>query len=88
MVNGDSDMSVVISDEILSAAGMSGAELIQEVAVLLFQKEKLTLGQASRLAGMSQAQFQHLLASRQVPVHYDVAEFEADLKTLRTMGRL
>jgi predicted HTH domain antitoxin len=81
-------MSVVIPDEILRATGMSEAELLQEVAVLLFQKEKLTLGQASQLAGMSQLQFQHLLASRQIPIHYDVAEFEDDLRMLRDLGRL
>jgi len=81
-------MSVVISDEILQITRMSVAELLQEIAILLFQKEKLTLGQASRLAGITQLQFQHLLASRQIPVHYDVEEFEADLVTLREMGRL
>ncbi|NEQ19170.1 MAG: UPF0175 family protein [Microcoleus sp. SIO2G3] len=81
-------MSLVISDEILHAARMSEAELKQEIAVMLFQKEKLTLGQASRLAGMNQLQFQHLLASRQIPVHYNVEDFEADIKTLREMGRL
>jgi predicted HTH domain antitoxin len=67
---------------------MSEEELSQEIAILLFQKEKLTLGQAIRLAGMTRLQFQHLLASRQIPVHYDVAEFEEDLKTLKELGRL
>lgn len=81
-------MSVVIPDEILYATGRSEAEFLREIAVLLFQQEKLSLGQASRLAGMSRLQFQHLLASRQIPLHYDVAEFEADLQTLREMGRL
>ncbi len=81
-------MGLVIPDEILQATHMSAIELKQEIAVLLFQKEKLTLGQASRFAGISQLQFQHLLASRQIPVHYDVAEFEEDLKTLRELGRL
>lgn len=81
-------MSVVIADEILHATRMSEAELKQEIAVMLFQKEKLTLAQASRLAGMNRLQFQHLLASRQIPVHYDVAEFEADIKTLQEMGYL
>src|SRR4029450_6324056 len=57
-------MSLVITDEILQSARMSATELSQEIAVLLFQREKLTLGQASRLASMSQLQFQHLLASR------------------------
>lgn len=81
-------MSLVISDAILHTARMTAEELAQEVAVLLYQKDKLSLGQASQLAEMSQLQFQHLLASRQIPVHYDVAEFEADLRTLREMGRL
>lgn len=81
-------MSLVIPDDILQATRMSAAELKQELAVLLFQREKLTLGQASRLAEMSQVQFQHLLASRYIPLHYDVAEFEEDLRTLRELGRL
>lgn len=81
-------MGLVIPDEILQATHMSQAELSQEIAILLFQKERLTLGQASRLAGTSQLQFQHLLASRQIPVHYDVAEFEQDLKTLQELKRL
>jgi predicted HTH domain antitoxin len=69
-------------------ARMTAAELAQEIAILLYEKEKLTLGQASQLAQMSQSPFQFLLASRQIPIHYGVAEFEADLQTLRDMGRL
>lgn len=81
-------MSLIIPDEIIQTIHMTPAELIQEIAILLYQKEKLTLGQASHLAGIGQLQFQFILASRQIPLHYDVAEFEADLKTLREMGRL
>ena len=67
---------------------MSEAEMLQELALALFQREKLTFGQASRLAGMSHWQFQHLLASRRIAIHYDVAELEADVQTLRDLGRL
>ncbi len=80
-------MSIVIPDEILHTIHMTAGELMQEIAILLYQKERLTLGQASRLAGMSQLQFQFLLASRQIPVHYSIANFDADLKTLREMDR-
>ena len=79
-------MGVFIPDDILQATRMSAEELKRELAILLFQKEKLTLGQAGRLAGMNLLQFQHLLASRQIPVHYDVAEFEEDLKALQELG--
>lgn len=81
-------MSLVISDDVLEIAHMTATELAQEIAVLLYQRDKLTLGQASQLARMSQLQFQHLLASRSIAVHYGVADFEADLQTLREMGRL
>jgi predicted HTH domain antitoxin len=81
-------MSVIISDEILQAARLTATEMRQEIAVLLFQREKLSIGQASRLAEMPQWQFQALLASRQIPLHYDIDEFDADLQTLRKLGRL
>ena len=81
-------MSLVISDSILHSANMSPGELSAEIAVMLFQKGKITLAQASRLAGMNRLQFQHLLASREICVHYDVEDFEEDMKTLKRLGRL
>ena len=79
-------MSVVISDELLQTTHMSADELMQELAILLYQKEKLSMGQACRLAGMHRLQFQHLLASREIPIHYDMSYCEQDLKTLRDLN--
>ncbi|GBC95185.1 hypothetical protein HRbin16_00972 [bacterium HR16] len=79
-------MSLIIPDEVLQAARMTEDEVKQELAILLFQREKITLGQAADLAGMSLLQFQMLLASRRIPLHYDVADFEQDLKTLRELN--
>jgi len=81
-------MSVTIPDEVLAATRMSEAEMKREIAVMLFQMEKLTLAQASRFAGINRIAFQHLLASRQISVHYGVEDFEQDIKNLREMGRL
>ncbi len=81
-------MALAISNDILRTAGMSEDELRIEISVMLFQKEKLTLAQSSRLAGMNRLRFQHLLASRDIGPHYDVAEFEEDLQTLKELGRL
>jgi predicted HTH domain antitoxin len=79
---------MTIPDEILQAAHMSEAEMLQEIAVLLYTREKVTLALASRLAGMDRLRFQHLLASRGIPVNLDVSDFEQDLETLRSLGRL
>ena len=62
-------MSVFIPDKIIVATRMTEAEMKQEIAVMLFEKEKLTLVQASRFALMNRVAFQHLLASRQIPIH-------------------
>jgi predicted HTH domain antitoxin len=67
---------------------MYESEMRQEIAVLLFEKEKLTLAQAARLAGMKRLAFQQLLAGREISIHYAVEEFEQDLRTLRDLGRL
>lgn len=79
-------MDFTIPDEIVKSTRMTASELAQEIAVMLFQKGKLTLGQAARLADMSQYQFQHLLASRKIPIHYDVSEFEDDVETIKRIN--
>ncbi|MEM7594906.1 MAG: UPF0175 family protein [Cyanobacteria bacterium P01_A01_bin.83] len=80
-------MSVIVPDEILTATRMNEAEMRQEIAVMLFQREKLTLAQASRFANMHCVAFQHLLASRRIPIHYGVEDFEQDIQNLREIGK-
>lgn len=82
-------MSVIISDEVLQATQMSEAEFKQEIAVILFQTGKLTLGHASKLAGMDKILFKQLLKERKIPLYYyDVEDYEQDLKNLRELGDL
>jgi predicted HTH domain antitoxin len=79
-------MAVLIPDEVLNAAKISDAEMLQEIAILLFQQERLTLAQASRLANMPRLHFQKLLASRQIPVHYDVAKLDAEMAMMQKIS--
>jgi predicted HTH domain antitoxin len=81
-------MSLMISDDVLRSTRMSEPEMRQEIAVMLYGREKLTLEQAADLAGMPQINFRQLLASRDVLIHYDIEDFEGDLRTLRELGRL
>ncbi len=81
-------MSVIVPDEIIATTGLSDSEMKQEIAIMLFAQEKLTLAQASRFSGVDRMTFQHLLASRKIPVHYDVSDFEKDLENLREIGRI
>ena len=75
---------VAITDDLLRAACISEREFRQEAAVLLFQKG-LPLMKAADLAEMDRFAFQHLLASRQIPVHYDADDFDHDVRALQSL---
>ena len=78
-------MTIELTDNLLQGTGLSAQDIILRLAILLFEEEKLTLGQASKLAGLHQIQFQRELATREIPIHYGIEEFEADMKTLENM---
>jgi len=75
-------MIVEIPDQIINQSGLSAGEILLKVAIVLFQEEKLTLGQASRLAGLHQFEFQKELAAREIPVHYGEEDYQNDLRTI------
>lgn len=80
-------MSVIISDEFLQTAHITPQEIKQEIAIFLFQKAKLTLAQAASFAEINRVAFQHLLASRNIAIHYNQTDFEQDLKTVEDVLR-
>jgi predicted HTH domain antitoxin len=83
----DTLVSISIPREVLRAARMTPEEIRRELAVHLFQQGRLSFGKARELAQMSVWTFQLLLGSRAIPVHYGIAEYEEDLKTLKELGQ-
>ncbi len=81
-------ITIDIPRTVLHAARVTTGELKRELAITLFQKGKLSFGKARELAEMTVWEFQQLLGSRKIPVHYDVAEYEEDLAILRERGCL
>lgn len=75
-------MALIIEDKDLQLAGISEQELLIEIAVLLYQKGKLSLGKASEMAKMQKVYFQKELAKREVDANYDEQELEKDLRFL------
>lgn len=75
-----------ITVDLPDALQISEADLRTELAISLFQQERITLGTASQLAGLHSIEFQQLIASRGICVHYDVEDLEQDLKSLREDG--
>lgn len=79
-------MTIKIPDSLLLHTGLSQEGILLRIALILFAEEKLTLGQASQLAGLHQMLFQKELAKRKIPIHYGIEEFEADMKTIKKLG--
>ena len=50
--------NLIITKDFLRSAKMTAQELAIEIAVYLYEKERLTLGQAKRLADLDQISFQ------------------------------
>jgi predicted HTH domain antitoxin len=81
-------MTLTLPDDLLRSTQLTETELRAEIALTLFQQEKLTLGQAALLTGIPQLDFQRLLASRHIPIHYGIEEMEQDLQRTKRPRRL
>lgn len=77
-----------IPQDILESARLTASELKVEMAVYLYASGRLSIGKARELAEMSLWQFRQLLASRQISPHFDESDLDADVETLKELGRL
>jgi predicted HTH domain antitoxin len=74
---------VIIDDKVFEWANMTENQLLEDIAIMLYQKQKLTFGQAAQTAKMSQAAFQFLLGRNQIPTNYGVADLMDDMTTIQ-----
>ncbi|NJN22654.1 MAG: UPF0175 family protein [Leptolyngbya sp. RL_3_1] len=72
-----------IPDKLAQSDGFTQTDWLREIAIALFQQELIILGTASKIAGMHQIEFQALLSDRGLCVHYDLADYQADITSLR-----
>lgn len=75
-------MVIDIPTQIMEQIHMTPEQIRLELAVYLYDKKRLTLGQAKRLAGLGQIAFQQELAKRDVYIHYDMIDFQKDIANL------
>jgi len=65
---------------------MSPEEVPLELAVTLYAQQRLSIGKARELAGMSLWEFRQVLAARGIPPHYGAEDLADDVATLRELG--
>jgi predicted HTH domain antitoxin len=77
-----------LPDSLSQTETFSQSDWLREIAIALFQQERISLSRASKIAGIEIMDFQKLLASRGICVHYDVEDLEQDVQHLRDRGWL
>jgi len=71
-----------LPDSLNQTETFNQSDWLREIAIALFQQERISLGRASKIAGMEIMSFQKLLAHRGICVHYDVEDLDQDVQHL------
>lgn len=80
-------MNIAVADELLRGIAITPAEALLDFAIGLYTERKASLGRAAAVAGVPQAEFLREMGRRKVPLHYDVADFEADCRVVAELRR-
>lgn len=76
-------MDLVILEKVLNQAEITAEELRVEIAVHLYDHGRLSMGQATSLAGIDVLAFQKELGKRDILMKYDVEDLREDLENLK-----
>jgi predicted HTH domain antitoxin len=77
-----------LPDSLSQTETFNQSDWLREIAIALFQQERISLSRASKIAEMEIMDFQKLLADRGICVHYDVEDLEQDVQHRRDRGWL
>lgn len=76
-------VTIEVPEELLQSAGLTEEDLLVELAIHLYKEQRLTMGQARRMADLDINRFWAELDKRNLSVNYDENDLEQDLETIR-----
>jgi predicted HTH domain antitoxin len=74
---------IILPGNLFEHSGKTEAELRLALAIFLYRELKLPAGKAGEFAGLSRIEFWEELGKRNIPLNYDVKEFEQDVENIR-----
>lgn len=77
-------MTIQIPDDILAHAHLSEEYLKTQLAMVLYEKNILSFGQARKLSGLNVLSFQEVLGKNKIAAHYDSEDLAMDLINLES----
>ncbi len=75
-------MALIIRDSELQQANLTAEELKFEIAIMLYQRGKLSSGKARKFANMSRVAFHKILGERKIEFNYTEEDLDQDFDYL------
>ena len=76
-------MTISIPDEVMAQTKLSASDLKIELAAYLYEKRRLSIGKARKIAGLvGLIDFQQELAKRNIYLHLTIEDVDTDLRNL------
>ncbi|MCX6935227.1 MAG: UPF0175 family protein [Verrucomicrobia bacterium] len=79
-------MVIELSDQALEGIELSPELAKLEMALGLYRDEKVSLGKAAQVAGLSVPAFLQEMGRRNIAIHYGMEELNQDLEMLRKLN--
>ena len=75
-------VNITIPDAALKGTSLTAETALLDLAIGAYVDERATLGQAARIASLSQTEFLRELGKRRIPIHYGPGDFAADMEVV------
>lgn len=79
-------MVLEVPDHTLLKSKYSVAEFKLDIAVMLYQKQVMSLGRAAEWVGIPRIEFQKELKSRGIHLHYEVSDLQDEMEAFEKLG--
>jgi predicted HTH domain antitoxin len=78
-------MELRVPDQLIRGLNLSESQWLLNLAIGLFLDRRITLGRGAEIAGISKPAFLDELGKRRIPINYDMADLESDLRTIEKL---
>ena len=78
---------IELQDEALRGLELTEEQARLDLAIGLFIDRRVTLGRGAEIAKLTQSDFMRELGRHSIPIHYDVDDLRADVRTLASLKR-
>ena len=80
-------MKIELEDEVMDRVGLTESDIVEIVAVSLYQMDKINGVQGGKLIGKSELEFHEVVGKLGQVFSYDADDLAEDLETLKNMEK-